>query len=919
MVVYGIDRPTAKHGFLSRANNGQAEYNLVLPLYHSETNILTLAQRGRNLDTAKIKIVPRGLNERFTALQQLRDGLTDDWMAANTSFIGEDRRFFTWQDGNLQLLDNFVITQKVRDFVNDWNALRAGWKFPKAIRKLTDVQFSVDGDKLAIILVGEESAGMLNTKWDTGWVGSGASNKQKTAFYKQNMGPKSIRGRIQELFMAVHEYFDKIKGFDEWSQDRDPTRPDLENAFASLYLVGNFGRAALDPTTRSFGEFLELYDNVLKTIRDLDIQQLRPKLIKLIEYLDKDSIEAVGNAELGGDTFANQLSNARDRFESQTANVALRSQLISKEQIQTAYESDKSATTLGNLSLRLSERLEEIHKRRGSLRDVPGGELAKLIESVEYLQEEANKIRDFGDVLKNVVNKIPSDDWRYFQRTIFPKDFAKEITATARNVATNTRESRISIKRPHNIRSWQRTGFGDRLSITEGSEVVYGRYKQDGATVNTRNEDKNFSKNIVFPKRYGSRTIDIHFANDDDGDDIILSTQVTVDLGLAIPENDFKTLDATPEAGGLKVKLEVELSDVYTAGSYQGFVEEIIAYVHEHGSAPTTGKQVSFPSSAGKHEKIVTLDDATTTYSFSARMKTKGGLTDFIANNVMGFNVVATPAVVLPTTTRQERTQNIGTADEHRKMADESEASRATSSAMVDAKTLDLEGHNQNIDKFLRDIQQIVDDPDNHHLDAGMPSTTTPLKAAAKTQIQRIEAQIDAEKIAARSAEKGLQVESSRSLEATVARESATQNIEAAKSREVLEDIREAVSKPDPVTLGDFYKLLQRRSYNLPLNTGSAATEEFNKLSVADQTWAVSHRDKLRVFLEKRSLDRDETVTGPEFIRVLQEAISSHMPSAIKQDQESFRATSRSILQARTKGIGKPFMKKNKRLRLRLA
>ena len=371
MVVYGIDRPTAKHGYLSRDNNGQGEYNLVLPLYHATINILSEAQRAKDLDTAKIKIVPRDLNERFTALQQLRDGLTDEWMAANASFaVGEDRRVFTWRDGNLQLLDNFVITRKVRDFVNDWNALRAGWGFNKTIRELTDVQFSVDGNKLAIILVGKEAAGMLHTKWDTGWVGPGSTNAQKRAFYQQAMGPKTIRRRIQELYTAVHEYFHKIKGFDEWSQDRDPTRPELDNAFASLYLVGNFGRAALNPDTLSFGRFLELYDDVLKTIRDLDSQQLRPKLIQLIEYLDKDGIEAVGNAELGGDTFANQLSNARDRFESQTENVAVLGQLISKAQIQTAYEKDPTATTLDNLSRRLSERLEEIHTRRGTLRDL---------------------------------------------------------------------------------------------------------------------------------------------------------------------------------------------------------------------------------------------------------------------------------------------------------------------------------------------------------------------------------------------------------------------------------------------------------------------------------------------------------------------------------------------------------------------
>ena len=84
MVVYGIDRPTAKHGHLSLDNDGQDEYNLVLPLYHNATNILTSTQRAKDLDTTKIKIVPRGLNERFTALQQLRDGLTDEWMAANT-------------------------------------------------------------------------------------------------------------------------------------------------------------------------------------------------------------------------------------------------------------------------------------------------------------------------------------------------------------------------------------------------------------------------------------------------------------------------------------------------------------------------------------------------------------------------------------------------------------------------------------------------------------------------------------------------------------------------------------------------------------------------------------------------------------------------------------------------------------------
>ena len=193
------------------------------------------------------------------------------------------------------------------------------------------------------------------------------------------------------------------------------------------------------------------------------------------------------------------------------------------------------------------------------------------------------------------------------------------------------------------------------------------------------------------------------------------------------------------------------------------------------------------------------------------------------------------------------------------------------------------------------------------------------MTASAKAQIAAIEERIknlrgDVEHEQARA-----NVSSRQQSNAVTERESSLQMHQQEQTRSVLTDIRDAVQR-DPTTINDYFKVLQRRSYNLPLNEGLKPVRDFKALPESDQVFAVSHRDKLRMFFEKGSIDRTEEVTAPEFITILQAAITSHTPGALKQAETSYQAPSRSFLKTKTRGIGKPFMKRNAgRLRLRLA
>ncbi len=926
MAAYGTRQLTSVHGYVSKDHHPADDYNLALPLYDNVINILSAGQRAARFDTAKIRPAPpRNMNERFTGLQQLRDAI--DPAVTNGSYLmGENDRVQNFGNRDLNLLDSFRITRAVRDFITDFNLARGGGfnDNPYTVREITDVQFSLDpegpgGDlKLQIILVAR--SGGMNRPWDSRWFqGDLAARQRLKRFFGDNdVGAKKLRERIRDIYKMVTDYFNKIADND-FTVDVMRARPDrmeFENVRAALYMIGNLGRAVLLSTTRGFTSFMESYKK-LEDMESMDINLVRPELMALIRALDRNALENIGNAEMNG-AFTQIITRARQLFQTAVDNPEIDTQVVQRAQLQVIYEKDKNPKTLDNLSRRLAEAIEELAARRRGIENIP--ELAGLVESADYLQTEGNKFEKLGDVLKKSIDAFTEDQWGEFQRTVFPKGYEKNTKAEITPDAGQSDRINVRVVRPNNAKSWQHAGVGRYFALTLDGERVFGRIDSDGGSVNLvqARAGPNFRFQIDnVAKRYGKKRSEVIFFNDQNGTDPLYSIASEVDLGKNIPTEAFRKIEGVATAGDLEVEVKLRLRPLYTDGeSHDGFVREIEAYLHKDGEKAEEGKQVPFAIVEPEQTKTLNVPEAGD-YRFSARMKTIGGDTPF--QRSARFAVVAPVVAPLPAGSRAERVKNVGTVDEHETLADESEADRVTSTATVDAKSLEMDLHHRNIDQIVKDIADIRNNPAAHQQRDGKPSINTPLLAPFRDRIQQFEAEMKNAEAQARNAEKEIAIQGQRSLEATVARESATQNIEAAKSRGVLEDIREAVAKPDPVTMGDFYKLLQRRSYNLPLNTGSPATEEFNKLSPADQTWAVSHRDKLRVFLEKRSLDRDEPVTGPEFVRVLQEAISSHMPAAIKQDQESFRATSRSILQARTKGIGKPFMKKNKRLRLRLA
>lgn len=926
MAAYGTQQLTSVHGYVSKEHHPRGDYNLALPLYDNVINILSAGQRVARFDTAKIRPAPpRNMNERFTGLQQLRDAI--DPAVTNASYtLGEGDRVQNFGQRDLHLLDSFRITRAVRDFITDFNIAR-GTGFadnPYRVREITDVQFSLDpegpgGDlKLQIILVAR--SGGMNNPWDQHWFqGDLAARQRLKRFFSDNdVGAKKLRERIRDLYKMVSDYFNKISDND-FTVDAMRARPDrmeFENTRAALYMVGNLGRAVLLPTTRGFTSFMESYKK-LEDMENMDINLVRPELMALIRALDRNALENIGNAEMNG-AYTQIITRARQLFQTAVDNPEIDTQVVQRAQLEVIYNRDKNQKTLDNLSRRLAEAIEELAKRRQGIENIP--ELAGLVESTDYLQTEANKFDKFGDVLKKLIDAFPQDQWAEFKRTVFPKGYEKMTKTEVTPVVGRSARITVRVTRPNNAKSWQHADVGRYFALTLDGEREFGRIDGEGVAVSL--VQANARPNFNFPvddvvKRYGKKRAEVIFFNDQNGTDALYSVASEVDLGKDIPTEAFRKIEGVATAGDLEVEVKLRIRSLYTEGeSHDGFVREIEAYVHKDGSKAEDGLRVPFAIVEPEQTKTLNVPEAGD-YRFSARMKTIAGDTPFQRSD--RFAIVAPVVAPLPVGTRTERVKNVGTVDEHEALADESEAERVTSTAVVDAKSLEMDVHHRNIDQIVQDIADIRNNRAMHQLRDGKASLNTPLLAPARDRIQQLEAEMANAEAQARNAEKEITIQGQRSLEATVARESATQNIEAAKSRGVLEDIRDAVATPDPVTMGDFYKLLQRRSYNLPLNTGSPATEEFAKLSPADQTWAVSHRDKLRVFLEKRSLDRDEPVTGPEFVRVLQEAISSHMPAAIKQDQESFRATSRSILQARTKGIGKPFMKKNKRLRLRLA
>ena len=601
---------------------------------------------------------------------------------------------------------------------------------------------------------------------------------------------------------------------------------------------------------------------------------------------------------MGGIVYETLLSTAQDNYSTTGESIELDTGVVTCEQLRKAFEDVPTLKRLENLSNRFAETIFE-ETQAGGLAVLTGPSKVKYAEAVDYLQEKMNVVNpDFGNVLKEIVTKIPAADWVHLRRTV---QVPGAVSLTAKrdvDVAID-----FVVKRPHNYLSW--AGGNHYALADESGEVLAGVLRGNGpaAAPVPLAADFNFTANVI-TKAYGPKTFTIHLLDGAAGLNTLVSADVKIDIGYDILAAGFTTLVLADNA---TLDATLQLLPVYSLPTYAGFVKAIEAYIHTEGSPARDGTVISIDPRDGGAQVISIAKPSTGSYVVSARIVTATGHSIFTESPAIAIRrAVPPPSLDIHNDVSEAKTTALDSAA----AVETAEHPKARLGVVLG----DVAKYHTEITKLESEISVIEDDPKNHKSD----SLTNNLLPPKQVVVNSLYAQVHnmRNQLAHASVEHTDTVGEHAALVAT--REGDHASVNSLRTQVLLEDIRDAVDKP--VTVGDFYKLLQRRSYNLPLNSGTRAASEWGKIliSPADQTWAVANRDKLRVFLEKKTLERNEPVTGAEFIRLLHESISSHMPSVIRSAESSFRAPDRSLLRAKTRGIGRPFMKSRK-LRLRLA
>lgn len=879
----------------------------------------------QDLDKSNLELPPTNLGELFTGLHVIRTATENNvgkgsWSSASgiNSRPQNENKLFT--------LDCFKLSAMIDQFIASWNNNVDANAFSlfnlRRVHKLADVSFTSDGNRTFIIL-------SCTGNWPDEWFEDANRGDVKQFFETNAIGPgKFLHNYLNEMFTVAMQYLPSLQKQYKWKRMNDSNKATVFSIISSLL------RASLDPTAPAFERFLTTYRTIQPralTSADVDFAE---DMRTLFKYFDDDA-RRVATAAIG-EKVNDDVEVAKRIVESLGGNPQSQAVIIKKSELEKVY--DKSSTsTIQNLVERFAKELYARYKEYGSdFRQIPGyaqvniQDLGTVVgaedtlfyilrESTDWLQEKVNRdFPSYGDVLKTLFEGtapiLPHLPWRHFARTVFPKESG--LSFSVKPDAGDAENLEVEVTRPHNFRSFQYTDHGEYVTLLDGEKSIYGRYKGDGTREGTQAaKDFRFDARMTTTRRYGPKTFTLHFTNNVNGDNTFISTKLSTTLPNTPPDETFETLALGDTMNNLELECKLHIAVIYRKAAYEGFVKKIEAFVHLDGSPPESGIAVTFDPKDTTEQTVNTMVPDGKQYRLSARYVTSDKKLPFQTTATKGATTAAA-VVTPPATTRPEIARVEQTADQHVNQADAAQTNVAAAETDMATINAEISDKKARIEQLQQANDLMIKEPTNHYSD----DINQPLKVAIKAEINNNNQKINQLIADIKSDEVQLEAVSRFHGTHVIERESSLQQATQKRTQGVLEEIREAVQQTDPTTVADFYKIMQRRSYNLPLNKSDPAAQQFLALSPADQTFAISHRDKLRVFMEKQAIDRDQAVSGEEFVTLLQNVMASHMPKAVKQAESSFRAPSRSLLRAKTKGIGRPFMKKNaSKLRLRLA
>ena len=920
---YGTQKPKMTGALLIQAGGGGRK-RWEIPLHEYDLiNASNLAKEA-SINFDDITLGSGANTEYFTALQAVRSA-TDNGVGRG-SFTGAINRRPQRLD-QFNTFDCFTLSARIDDFMTIFNTHKNTLtNTSKNKRDLQDVAITRTGSQLNIVLVADGG------NWHQAWADPAKEAEIKTFFNtaNPNFGNKSVAQHLNEILSIALDYLPALYSQNNWKRSSD-NDPDV-----GLYSAGNLLRSALNPQSPKFDKFLSDYRELRNGLNNLLPADFREKFQAAFKDLKSSTVTAVGIAAMSAeaaDRFSQLTEEAFNRVEGMGGNPEATDLLIEKSKLVTAY-SPKSSTTLQNLVERFAKRVKQLHAQYGGFAGLPGGAavgattdplanipagqqntmIYKVRDSAEWLQKQINDdLPSYGDVFKSIMS-IPEADWAQFGREIFPKEFALSFTVEKR--LAGFERIRTSVTRPHNFRSWQHADHGDHIALVDKSatpdEVIHGVYKTSGALAVATPAGKDFTFESNVSKRYGKKEFVLHFLNNALGDTTMLSKELDVDFTHELEEETLTVVQLVQKAlTPLTFEASVHIAPIYRDAAYAGLLTAIDSRVHKEGASVESGVIVNFDAANNVQQTVDVVVPETGNWVLSARYRTKSSTGAY----QVSAPTAATPPAVVAAPAAVTRVDRAATGPDHLDEAGQSQTIVDDREHDLGRTALAVQGIQAQIDGHMFDIDALLKDPANHHGN----NVTQALTASAKAQKEALEERLKNLRADVEHEQARANISSRQQANAVTERESSLQMRQQEQTRSVLTDIRDAVQR-DPTTINDYFKVLQRRSYNLPLNDGLKPVRDFKALPESDQVFAVSHRDKLRMFFEKGSIDRSEEVTAPEFITILQAAITSHTPGALKQAETSYQAPSRSFLKTKTRGIGKPFMKRNAgRLRLRLA
>lgn len=531
-----------------------------------------------------------------------------------------------------------------------------------------------------------------------------------------------------------------------------------------------------------------------------------------------------------------------------------------------------------------------------------------------------NEMPDYGDVLKTSKSNLTFDDFHSMKRDVAPKILVNfDFTVDDRDGGIVS----YMIRLPPSMGCFAPAGTTLRAEM---GKIV------DGAVQAPSNKRITASGAVrhtyeMQSKKFGQVVHGVKIMVREDGTGALtdLNTQVTPITSDFAPRVLNMHFASTLHRGGSPGELQIvhHLADEYFQDWADGVLEGVESFLHPKNVDPEQGKPQQVKLEAGVQTRYTVDGLNAEEFVLSSRYLISGGdKSPFVSTGPVA--PLAAPVGVPPPTSAELVTDATDAIDDAQanatimknapaeiRRAEEQarEAKRAYEQFALDHQSSSMISGQL----FLKptDPEYLLPDP------AGFPLDKIP-KVNASEMAEFVALRMDAI-----DAINYVDDVKDRRDDAVDAADGHRDNVAGVTNRAVLariDDLAKSVesAQAKKPTVDNLLALITKTTYSLPVD-GMPGDEGWKELTEGERTYLTANREKIRVLMEKGVLPKGGEMTPKEVVVALKDALSRSQPGTMSK-VTGYQAPGARLLKARTRGIGKPFMKRNaRRLRFRPA